>query len=166
MELKELRQQIVLLQAELASVRHPRLGSDRLLLATRELDAIVETTASATDNILTTAEEIGNTIDALQRQSEDPAVDEAADRVGDLVTRLYTECSFQDLTGQRIQRVVNTLSFLDSKLAAMIGVFGEAFDNVPVPETEVTSPEKALLNGPQQIDKPGVSQSDIDRMFS
>jgi chemotaxis protein CheZ len=166
MELKELRQQIVLLQAELAAVRHPKADNDRLLLATRELGAIVETTATATDNILATAEEIGSTIDALQRQSEDPAVDAAADRVGDLVTRLYTECSFQDLTGQRIQKVVNTLNFLDSRLAAMIGVFGESFEQVPVPENTTQSADAALMNGPQLDKAGGVSQTDIDRLFS
>src|SRR4051812_44549983 len=106
MELKELRRQVALLQTELVSMRHPRAPDDRLLLAARELDAVVETTATATDNILAAAEEIGSTIDTLQRRSVDPAVEEAADRLGDLVGRLYSECSFQDLTGQRIRRVV------------------------------------------------------------
>ena len=163
-ELRELRQQIASLQSELAAMRHPRAGHDRVLLAARELNAVVATTAEATDNILSTAEEIGSTIDALQRNSEDPAVEEAADKVGDLVTRLYTECAFQDLTGQRVQRVVNTLNFLDGRLAAMIDVFGDAFEQLPVPEVAVSSGESALLNGPQ-LDNPGVTQGEIDRMF-
>src|SRR4051812_25372832 len=160
-ELKALRQQIALLQTELVAVRHPRADTDRLQLASRELDAIVETTANATDNILSTAEEIGVTIDGLQRKSEDPAVDEAADKLADLITRLYTECSFQDLTGQRIRRVVNTLNFLDSKLAAMIDVFGDQLADLPMPPASDASGEAALLNGPQ-LDSVGVSQNEID----
>jgi chemotaxis protein CheZ len=163
-ELSGLRRQIALLQAELVAVRHPRATTDRLQLASRELDAVVETTANATENILSTAEEIGSTIDLLQRKSEDPAVDEAADKLADLVTRLYTECSFQDLTGQRVRRVVNTLNFLDSKLEAMIAVMGgEQLAQLPLPEA-ANSGEAALLNGPQ-LDSSGVSQADIDRLF-
>src|SRR5579863_5200842 len=139
MELTELRRQIALLQAELVTMRHPRAPSDRLLLAARELDAIVETTANATDNILAAAEEIGSTIDALQRHSADPAVDEAADRLGDLLGRLYSECSFQDLTGQRIRRVVGMLGFIESRLARMVEVFGEAYEKLPVPDADGAS---------------------------
>ena len=163
MELKELRRQVALLQAELVTLRHPRAGTDRLMLAARELDAIVETTASATDNILSAAEEIGSTIDALQRQSVDPAVERAADRLGDLLGRLYSECSFQDLTGQRIRKVVGAINFIEGHLAKMVEVFGEDYENLPVPDGDVATGDAALLNGPQ-IDSP-VSQSEIDRLF-
>ena len=165
MEVKELRRQVALLQAELVSLRHPRARDDRLMVAARELDAVVETTATATDNILAAAEEIGSTIDALQRKSRDPAVEEAADRLGDLVGRLYTECSFQDLTGQRIRRVVSTLDFLEQRVAKMVAVFGEDYEKLPAPEATTATGEAALLNGPQ-LDSPGVSQADIDRLFT
>ena len=164
MELKELRRQVALLQVELVAMRHPKAPDDRLMLATRELDAIVETTAAATDNILAAAEEIGTTIDTLQRKSEDPAVEEAADKLGDLVSRLYTECSFQDLTGQRIRRVVGTLDFIEQRLAKMVAVFGEDYEKLPLPESANATGDAALLNGPQ-LDSPGVSQADIDRLF-
>lgn len=164
MELKELRRQVGLLQAELVTMRHPRVRNDRLMLAARELDAVVETTASATDNILAAAEEIGSTIDALQRKSADPAVEAAADRLGDLVSRLYTECSFQDLTGQRIRRVVGTLDFIEQRLAKMVEVFGEDYEKLPPPEAADATGDAALLNGPQ-LDSPGVSQAEIDRIF-
>ena len=163
-ELSDLRRQVASLQAELVTMRHPRARSDRLMLAARELDAVVETTAYATDNILATAEEIGSTIDALQRHAADPAVDQAADKLGDLLGRLYAECSFQDLTGQRIRRVVGTLAFIESRLAKMVEVFGEAYEKLPVPDVDGTRGDAALLNGPQ-LDSAGVSQSEIDRLF-
>ena len=164
MELQELRRQVELLQAELASVRHPRARGDRLEAATRELGAIVETTANATDKILAAAEEIASTVDALQRGSHDPAVGAAADRLGDLIGRLYTECSFQDLTGQRVRRVVGMLDFINARLATMVALFGPAYAQLPVPETAGASGDAALLNGPQ-LDSPGVSQAEIDRLF-
>jgi chemotaxis protein CheZ len=164
MELKELRRQVCLLQAELVTMRHPRAPTDRLMLAARELDAIVETTASATDNILDTAEEIGITIDALQRKSVDPAIEEAADKLGDLISRLYSECSFQDLTGQRIRRVIGTIDFIEQRLAKMVAVFGAEYEKLPLPEVADASGDAALLNGPQ-LDSPGVSQAEIDRLF-
>jgi chemotaxis regulatin CheY-phosphate phosphatase CheZ len=164
MELKELRRQVALLQAELVTMRHPKARDDRLMLATRELDAIVETTATATDNILAAAEEIGSTIDTLQRKSEDPAVEEAADRLGDLISRLYTECSFQDLTGQRITKVVNTLRYLEQRVNAMIEIWGIESGKA-VDEQADKRPDAHLLNGPA---RPGQekSQTEIDAILS
>ncbi len=42
----------------------------------------------------------------------------------DATTRIYEACSFQDITGQRITKVVATLKTIERKVAHIIGTFG------------------------------------------
>ncbi|MDX2102683.1 MAG: hypothetical protein EAZ99_13220 [Alphaproteobacteria bacterium] len=159
-ELTELRDLIRALQGEVAMVRHPFSTEDRLSAASQELDAIVRATEGATNSILATAEEIGAVAEALQGIDAAAAQAETLDR---LVADLFTQCSFQDITGQRVQKVVTTLTFVEQRIEAMIAQIGEdTFAEVPVPESR--GGEAALLNGPQ-LENKGVNQSDIDALF-
>ncbi len=161
-ELGELKLLIQSLQSEVAAVRHPNATEDRLSAATQELDAIVRATEGATNSILATAEEIGSVAEALHG-IDHPAVSEQAAKLDDLVADLFTQCSFQDITGQRVHKVVSTLSFVETRIEAMIEQIGEeSFNDVPIPLS--ADGEAALLNGPQLANK-GVNQSDIDAMF-
>ena len=36
----------------------------------------------------------------------------------------YTACSFQDITGQRTEKVVNVLRFIEQRINAMIEIWG------------------------------------------
>src|SRR6195952_2701353 len=68
--------------------------------ATDELDAIVAHTASATESIL----EVCETLDALGAGMN--GADSA--RLQEATSKIYEACSFQDITGQRITKVVAT----------------------------------------------------------
>lgn len=163
-ELTGLRSRLVQFQVEVAAVRHPRATEDRLSSAALELDAIVDATEGATNGILATAEEMGEAADALGKLSTDPAVAAGVDKIQDLVARLFTECAFQDITGQRVAKVVGTLRFVEQRIGAMIALFGEDFERLELPSDDVTDADADLLNGPATA-KPGVSQSDIDNLF-
>jgi chemotaxis protein CheZ len=83
--------------------------------ATDELDAIVDHTAHATNAILESCEmldEVAATVSG-----------EAAAKLQEAVTRIYEACSFQDITGQRITKVVGTLKVIEEKVAQIIGTF-------------------------------------------
>lgn len=163
-ELSELRAHVHKIQTEVAAVRHPRATDDRLNAAAMELDAIVAATEGATNGILATAEAIGMLADELAKTA-DPEVADKANRIGDMVAELFTQCSFQDITGQRVAKVVATLQFVEERVEAIIGEIGEkAFDSVPIPDDLPDDADKRLLNGPQNQNK-GVSQADIDNMF-
>ncbi len=163
-EVQSLRQLLIAVQGEIAAIRHPRSTEDRITAATQELEAIVTATEAATNGILAIAEAIGQTADGIAIATENPDIHEAVNRIGELVGNLFTECAFQDITGQRVNKVVNTLNFVENRITTVIGAFGPQFEAVTVPDYDSGHEEAHLLNGPQR-GRPGVEQADIDALF-
>ena len=167
-EITRLVKEIGKTKAELASLRHPFADDDqdRIVTATNELDAIVEATEGATTEILKSSEEIN---DLLERFRGDSDIDEEhralIDQIEARTIAILEACNFQDITGQRINKVVNTMKFIEERIKAMIEVWGvDAFADVPVPENEFETEDDALLAGPQ-LEHQGLTQDDIDAMF-
>lgn len=164
-ELAVLRQQVRETQIEIAALRHPLADHDRLVAAGEELAAIIRATESATHDVLSAAEVIESAVEAIGSQTSDPAV---AERIGDVlaaVVRIFEAANFQDITGQRINKVVRTLDFIEARVSAMTQVWGpEAFENLPQPEEVTENDEAKLLNGPQ-LEGKAISQADIDALF-
>lgn len=152
--LGEVKQQLEFIQGEIAAIRHPMATEDRLNAASLELDAIVQATEKATNGILALAEKIADEAGKLA----------GGETIAALAEDLFTECAFQDITGQRVAKVISTLTFVDERIGSIIDLFGEEFDTVPIPDHGPSDEESKLLNGPQ-LGQPGVSQSDIDALF-
>ena len=135
---------------------------------TRELDAVVESAERATQQILGAAEDIedaANTLSAsLQRQQEQAlALD-----IQDNVLRIFEACNFQDLTGQRIAKVLTTLKFVEDRIAHMIEIWGgiDAFKSYAVAAAADLNRNR-MLHGPKLDDDEGhVSQDAVDAMFA
>ncbi|OUS15866.1 hypothetical protein A9Q97_02700 [Rhodospirillales bacterium 47_12_T64] len=149
---------------QLASLRPDEIKSDYLPTAADELDAIVGATEQATHNILSAMEQL----EELAETVDDKTVSE---KMNDAVTQVYEACSFQDITGQRISRVVNALQHVEQKVDKLLEVFGEdaasgAETTAPTPKRAdgINRPDEDLLNGPQMPGK-GVSQDDIDALL-
>jgi len=74
-------------------------------------------------------------------------------------------CAFQDLTGQRSSKVVETLMHIEDKLGKLALLMGDEEE----PPREEASPARTgddlLLNGPAMPGE-GVDQDDIDAMFA
>ncbi|MFM7418607.1 MAG: protein phosphatase CheZ, partial [Alphaproteobacteria bacterium] len=131
--------------------------------ATDELDAIVEHTAHATNEILDCCE----TLEQMQAELSG----DAADKLQGAVTRIYEACSFQDITGQRIGKVVTALKAIEARVSAVVS----AASGMPGPEAppvvaakpldEGCTEGQKLANGPQ-LPGAGVSQSEIDRLLA
>lgn len=153
--------------------------SSRFRGATAELDEIVTSTARATDDILTGAEAIKELADALPEASI-----EARNAIAKHCMNMFEACSFQDITGQRIAKVVKTLNYVEERVNAMLAVgdafFGAANDGAPAAIAHVlaaappTAPpptltrkelERDLLNGPQ-LPGHGLNQDAIDKMLT
>lgn len=143
------------LRREIAGLRPDLVSSEHVPAATDELDAVVGEAERATGEILDAAEAIEAAVTGL------PETAQAA--VADAVTRIYQACSFQDITGQRIQKVVVTLKSIEETVGAMVTVLdgGRAAKKQPLD----TRPDAGLLNGPQLAGK-GHSQAEIDALFS
>jgi chemotaxis protein CheZ len=158
-EVEALGRTISTAKAEIAALRVDDITVSHIPFATDELDAIVAHTASATNAILTSCE----ILDAVGAAS----AGEIAAKLTDATTRIYEACSFQDITGQRITKIVATLKAIEEKVASIIAAFGDRSD-ITTDTLPVVSPiaaEVSLLNGPQ-LPTAAMDQSDIDRLLA
>lgn len=163
-ELETMAASIAQTRREIAAIRPEGPGNNRIVRATEELDFVVKSTERATSEILTAAERILEIVGELKsRGVDDPLCDEL-DMHG---TNLLMACSFQDLTGQRMTKVVNTLRYLETRVNAMIDIWGITADDAASHKDidPGDRPDAHLLNGPAREGE-GVAQDDIDRLMS
>jgi len=155
-EVEELARTIAVAKTEIASLRVDDITGHDIPFATDELDAIVDHTAHATHAILESCEmldDVGGSIDG-----------EPAAKLQDATTKIYEACSFQDITGQRITKVVTTLKTIEQKVAHIIATFGPNLTHAtPVPG--IAADKDHLLNGPQ-LPEHAMDQSDIDKLLA
>jgi chemotaxis protein CheZ len=147
------------LRMELASLGVDKLRSDHLPEAGHELDAVVEETEKATDRIMESAEAI------MAADRSDPAAFESL--VDAQMIDIFEACTFQDITGQRIAKVVETLQRLETRFDRMLSALptAEGEEVKTADEAAVDArKEDQILNGPQR-DGPQVAQDDIDALF-
>jgi chemotaxis protein CheZ len=152
-EVAEIGQLIEQARSEIAALRVEDISASHIPSATDELDAIVEHTAEATNRILEVCE-------VLDRLAEGPESD-PPDALQHATMRIYEACSFQDITGQRIAKVVTTLKLIDERLTKIVGK--------PVPGVAAAPPSatpgQPLLHGPQ-LPANAMQQGDIDALLA
>lgn len=153
-EVEELARTIAVAKTEIAALRVDDITGRDIPFATDELDAIVDHTAQATHAILESCETLDQVAETI---SGDPG-----SRLQDATTRIYEACSFQDITGQRITKVVATLKAIDGKVSHIIATFDRR-DGAPPPRP--APPEERLRNGPQ-LPANAMDQSDIDKLLA
>lgn len=132
------------------------------------LDAIVQNTEAASNTILESAESIDALVSELRQDASGPAL-AVCDKITDHINAVFEACSFQDLTGQRITRVVNSLKFVEERVGSMVRMWGkdelaEAVAEIKRQSAPVDT-DKALLHGPQSTEA-AISQDDVDKLFS
>ena len=141
---------------EIAELCPNEIQNERIPGASQELDAVVRDTEQATESIMSEAEML------MGMECSDPAAYKAA--VDDSMMRIIEACSFQDLTGQRVNKVVATLRHIEERVAQFSNALG-----VKDAEREEYDDEKRnrelLLNGPA-INGPETKQDDIDALFA
>lgn len=133
-----------------------------------ELSSIVKGTEDATETILQSAETIETQASNLVAGLHDESQQAMACEIQEGVVNIFEACNFQDLTGQRITKVVKTFCFIEARITRMMDIWGgaEAFLNVEVEAHESRLGDKALLNGPAlEGDESIASQDDIDALF-
>lgn len=156
-EVEELGRTIAAAKLEIAALKVDDITASHIPSATDELDAIVAHTAAATDAILESCETLDRVGAGLSG--------EAVQQLQDVTTRIYEACSFQDITGQRITKVVATLKAIDSKVAHIVAAFGESGRPAAAPQAPPMAPGAELLNGPQ-LPTNAMDQSDIDKLLA
>jgi chemotaxis protein CheZ len=160
-EVAELGRTIAAAKAEIAALRMDDINASHIPSATDELDAIVAHTAVATESILETCE----TLDRVAGKLSADTQGELSALLQDATTRIYEACSFQDITGQRITKVVTTLKTIEAKVAHIIAAFGDrrrGGEPLPLPDEP---PAEDLLHGPQ-LPANAMDQTDIDKLLA
>jgi chemotaxis protein CheZ len=165
-EVARLVQTLAGAKREIAAIKHPLANDSRMERATGELDAIVIATETATHDIINAAEEIDTVVGRIAAAChDDPEVLEMLDRLNNATVRIHEACNFQDISGQRITKVVKTIRFVEERVIAMINLWGvDAFVEVPVDSPADENEQARLLNGPALANE-GLSQADIDALF-
>ncbi|RCK47721.1 hypothetical protein TH25_15760 [Thalassospira profundimaris] len=167
-QIEEMNEHIHKAKIQIAALRHPKATDDRLVTAASELDAIVKDTEMATHTILESAEQIDDLAMTLKNSATSDFVADHVEQIAFIVTKIFESCNFQDITGQRINKVVKTLEFVEKRVHNMILIWGEdAFADLPMSEEEeevAKAEDSDLLNGPQ-MEGEGISQDDIDKLF-
>lgn len=168
-ELDAIYEAIAQTKREIATLHHTT-GSrgEEMTRVTNELDAVVIGTEGATETILASAEFIDETANTLSaRLGKEDA--ELAGDIQDKVIQIFEACNFQDLTGQRITKVVGTLRFVEDRIIQMMDIWGgiESFKDIKVEQRELKEGDAALLNGPAlESDVDVATQDDIDALFA
>lgn len=162
-ELEGLARYIAQAKSEIAALRPDEIRNRHLPTATDELEAIVGATEQATHGILEAVEVIEGLV------AEMP--EEIGNKVTDAVTQVYEACNFQDITGQRITKVVKALQHIEQKVDGLLAVFGEDMAQRHQAVLEADSAEEAevtdekLLNGPQ-LPEEATTQDEIDKLLA
>lgn len=135
---------------------HPEGIQFHIPSATDELDAIVETTEQATHEIMGACEEMQKLL--KERPSEETAALESQ------IIRIVEACTFQDLTGQRITKILRSLKEIDQRTTELSNILSKRFADLDNDMPQAANGDQ-LLNGPQLPDT-GISQEEIDKLLA
>ena len=158
-------------KVELAALQPAEIRDQHIPNATDELDAVVGATEQATFAIFDACDVITGIAGQI-----DP---ENSAKLTDQVTKIFEACNFQDITGQRISKVVRTLKHIESKVDMIVAAFGDEVRQnhtrpAAAPADVVTNfatdrpaddPEAVLLHGPQMTSN-AMDQDEIDRLLA
>jgi len=157
-ELREIADYIQAMKAEIAGLHFNELKHTRIPAAGQELDAIVKATEAASNTIMECAEAV------LAADARDPAFKAMVD---EKMLIMFEACSFQDITGQRVAKVIETLKHIEARVARFNDALRVRDAGGFVSEAERASAERKerlLLNGPQLDGND--RQDEIDRLLA
>ena len=150
---------------EIAAINRPADGPLHFDTMSDQLDAIVKATEEATNTIMESMEKNDDIVTKLRENITDADQLVLLDQISDNGADVFEACSFQDITGQRISKVVKSVTYVEDRVTALIEVWGkEEIDKIEVlPEHEKTEDEK-LMHGPA-LKGEGITQDEIDKLF-
>jgi chemotaxis protein CheZ len=154
---------------EIATVHVTGFEGPEMARVTNELDAIVGGTEQATETILSSAEDIDQLASTLTARLKDEQNQALAADIQERVVKIFEACNFQDLTGQRITKVVSTLKFIETHIVRMMEIWGglDAFKDIEAEGIVGREGDAKLINGPKLEGEAGhASQDDIDSLFA
>ncbi len=163
-EIAKLAKYIVDAKNEIFAIQTNAKAEDAINDASLHLEEVVKATEEATNKIMDAADAVQSAAGGIGGDKEK--------KIMAATTIIYDSCTFQDITGQRIRKVIMLLGNIEDRVGKLNNLFG-AEGQDPAPQVVVTDPknivlpkdDKDLLNGPQLTGQ-GTSQDEIDRLLA
>ena len=154
---------------EIAVLHGKSFNGEEMAKVNGELGAVVGGTEQATQQILEAAEAIDNAASALSKNTSLDQQKLLSEEIQERVVSIFEACNFQDLTGQRISKVMNTMKFIEQHIYEMMNIWGgvDAIKAHAPAIVDTREGDAKLLNGPKLDGDVGhASQDDIDALFN
>jgi chemotaxis protein CheZ len=154
---------------EIAVLHGKSFNGDEMAKVNGELGAVVGGTEQATQQILEATEAIDQAATALSKNISPEQQKLLSEEIQERVVSIFEACNFQDLTGQRISKVMSTMKFIEQHINEMMNIWGgvDAIKAHAPPIVDTREGDAKLLNGPKLDGDVGhASQDDIDALFN
>jgi chemotaxis protein CheZ len=166
-EIFNLFQYIQRLREEIATIVNRYDGNTAFETMSDQLDAIVGSTAEATDTILASTEGIEEAVTALRTNPGPELTSALCDQITKRSMETMEACSFQDITGQRVSKIVRSIRFIEERVEALADLWRR--DEIEtlstgLPTADGQAVEGLKLEGPQ-LPGAAISQDEIDKLF-
>jgi chemotaxis protein CheZ len=168
-ELDLIHDAITRTKREIAVLHGKSFDGEEMAKVNGELGAVVGGTEQATQQILEATEAIDQAATAMSKNITPDQQRMLSEEIQERVISIFEACNFQDLTGQRISKVMNTMKFIEKHIYEMMNIWGgvDAIKVHAVPVVDTREGDAKLLNGPKLDGDVGhASQDDIDAMFN
>jgi chemotaxis protein CheZ len=153
---------------EIAVLHGSSFNGEEMAKVNGELGAVVGGTEHATQQILEAAESIDQAASALSKVNSLDQQKILSEEISERVISIFEACNFQDLTGQRISKVMTTMKFIEKHINVMMDIWGgvDAIKAHVPAIVDTREDDEKLLNGPKlEGDVGHASQDDIDALF-
>src|SRR5262245_29583474 len=153
---------------EIATLHGKSFEGDEMAKVNGELGAVVGGTEQATQQILEATEAIDQAATALSKNTSPDQQKLLSEEIQERVVSIFEACNFQDLTGQRISKVMSTMKFIEQHIYEMMEIWGgvDAIKAHAPAIIDTREGDAKLLNGPKLDGDAGhASQNDIDALF-
>lgn len=154
--------------ADASIIRHTKLD---LPDASERLEYVINETKEASDKTLSAAENILAILDSIDSNITDEASKTLLSQAQDEVIAIMTAQSFQDLTGQVLNRIIIVVTTLEKSLHELISSAGIDIKAIEIEQTEGDKRQQEMKGvGPNvtkssQIDSLS-SQDDVDDLLA
>ena len=143
-------------QEDLISLKPEQISGLRVGSAHAELDAVIRHTEQAAGDFLLAVEELETIAETLPKKK--------AAQIREVTTRMLEASTFQDISGQRLDKAKKEIKEIDSCVASLLAVLGHEVEAEPLVQGQESSDDD-LLNGPQH-EGMGSSQEDVDALLA
>ncbi len=167
-ELTTIQQAIDRTKIEIAALNMAGEETPDIARMSDELGAIVSGTEQATETILSAVEQIDENANDLAASVRTNAQRDLAADIQEQVVKVFEACNFQDLTGQRISKVIKAFGFIEKRVDQMMEIWGgiDSFKGFEPEQITDNGSGHHLLNGPSlDSDDDVANQADIDALF-